>query len=260
MLNSAHPQLQKLYAGDIYKCSATQASFELIEEVEARWAAHFGPSISDVHRNNKNDTILFKLSQIRAALFGPTVIALQKKLISQLSIFESEFLVDTLRLRAYTPQMLTLPEAEPCYYAHRDTWYGNPQHQINCWIPLRNYNSSESFCFYPQYFQHPVVNDSHLFNYEQWVKQVGWQSTNPKNKGVYPKAIMGNKEQQMRFECRRGEIILFSGQHLHQSLSQSGVQTRVSVDFRVVPMANQQMIQPRNVDNFSVGTTRGDFV
>jgi hypothetical protein len=97
--------------------------------------------------------------------------------------------LDSARLRAVTDHGHENPLAAAAYTAHRDTWYANPQAQINWWIPLFDVSEGETFAFFPLYFDKPVANDSAAFDYDKWSEQVGFQSTSASSSvppAVYP--------------------------------------------------------------------------
>ena len=54
------------------------------------------------------------------------------------------------------------------------------------------------------------------------------------------------------FSAHAGDVVLFSGQHLHRTNIHSVGHTRFSVEFRVVNLADDEnKLGPRNVDNAS---------
>ena len=160
-------------------------------------------------------------------------------------------------LRVLTPQMRHLTEAAPVYYAHRDTWYANPLEQVNIWLPLVDVCAEESFEIYPHYFQKPIKNSSHEFDYSYFSSHIGWQSSDSGQAQVYPRALDKLRGPCLSIEGPADSIWCFSGQHLHQSCRGQN-HTRVSIDFRCLPHPRTSKL-PQNVDNASLGSTRDDF-
>jgi hypothetical protein len=152
------------------------------------------------------------------------------------------------------------PLAAPAYTAHRDTWYANPQSQLNWWIPLHDVGSGETFAFYPEYFGKEVANNSADFDYDEWIRNIGWQNTDGK-KAVYPAASGFNRAGAYAFTAKAGDIILFSAAHLHQTTENTSGLTRFSIDFRTVNLEDQSNGKGApNVDNRSRGSALKDYL
>ncbi len=174
---------------------------------------------------------------------------------------------DPLRLRVNAHAAGDNPDARPVYYAHRDTWYANPQCQINWWVPLHDVSEEETFVFFPEYFARPVENDSRDFDYDEWMQggpelRIGWQNPGAGRTAHYP-AFFGDlgKTPRVGFSARAGELLLFSSAHLHQTVPHRTRRTRFSVDFRTAHMGDHTAgIGAPNVDNGSTGSALRDYV
>ncbi|HEY8190463.1 MAG TPA: hypothetical protein VIF12_07235, partial [Micavibrio sp.] len=148
---------------------------------------------------------------------------------------------------------------------HRDTWLANPQCQINWWMPLHDVCDTDSFGFFPAYFDTPVENSSGGFNYDEWMEKVGFNniSANAAQAAQYPIVLKDDcgLNQASRFTCRKGEVILFSGAHLHSTMPNTSGQTRFSVDFRIAHMGDHESGKGApNIDNRSTGEFIRDFI
>ena len=62
--------------------------------------------------------------------------------------------------------------AAPVYHPHRDIWYSHPAAMIVWWIPLDDLAPDETFELYPERFAAAVANDSEIFDYGDWVRDV----------------------------------------------------------------------------------------
>src|SRR5262249_54764849 len=126
---------------------------------------------------------------------------------------------DPIRLRVVTHRGFENPRAAPVYYAHRDTWYANPQAQITWWIPLHDVGEEETFVFYPDFFERPVSNNSCEFDYDRWMQngwslKIGWQSASAGSTALYPGLTgVNDPGRVLTFGCRAAEIVLFAGAH-----------------------------------------------
>jgi hypothetical protein len=169
---------------------------------------------------------------------------------------------DVPRLRAVTHRGHESPAAAPAYTAHRDTWYANPQAQVNWWIPLHDVEAGQTFALFPDLFARPVANSSAAFDYEEWIRRVGWQSADADRDAVYPSALDAlDGCEPLAVSCAAAEIILFSGAHLHRTTPNVSGATRFSVDFRTVHLGDHRGGRGAvNADNHSTGLALADYV
>ncbi|MCX7999498.1 MAG: phytanoyl-CoA dioxygenase family protein [Leptospiraceae bacterium] len=178
----------------------------------------------------------------------------------QLGLPPHEWILDYPRIRGIVTEKNRSPLAEPAYYIHRDTWYGNSESQINLWIPLCDITKENGFAFYLNYFSKPIPNDSYKFYYNSWKALGGYQSTNL-NK-IFPKPLIFlSKENATSFECPRGGVLVFSASHLHGTLPNLTNKTRFSLDLRIVNLRYYFLeIGAPNVDNESQGNNLADMI
>jgi len=110
---------------------------------------------------------------------------------------------------------------------HRDTWYANPGCQVNWWLAVHDLLETESFAFCPKYFAAPIANDSGKLDL-----------TKPWDRSAPPPAPdtieRPPASEAVRFSLARGEMLLFSGAHLHGGVPVTSGLTRFSMDFRTV--------------------------
>lgn len=243
----------QLYRGALFHLPAQPASHTLIEHIRGRL---------EEHRVDRDPNTFFaRLTEARSKLASDEEARLRvRALLGHLGLGPAGYAVDRLRLRAVTREGHRIPEAAPAYFAHRDTWYGNPACQINVWIPVFEVTHAQSFGFYPSAFSKAVDNDSNAFDYDRFIEQVGWQNYQPGPKPTYPRALCA-LEDPLTFSARAGDILLFSAHHLHATLPNRGEQTRYSVDFRVVHRADHETGRGApEVDNHSTGCAVRDYL
>jgi len=170
------------------------------------------------------------------------------------------FALDRIRLRGVTPGSHKVKAAEAAFYAHRDTWYANPQAQINLWLPLHDVDGSNSFTFYPDFFEKPVANDSENFDYNAFLQQGGFQK--PNSPTVHPRWLeQPSPPGGQPVVLSVGTFLLFAASHLHATLPNLGDQVRFSIDLRLVHRADHKMGRGApNVDNRSQGSAIQDYV
>ncbi|HMV43925.1 MAG TPA: phytanoyl-CoA dioxygenase family protein [Leptospiraceae bacterium] len=162
--------------------------------------------------------------------------------------------IDNLRLRCVTSYLHTIDNAKPAFAIHRDTWYANPETQINFWIPIFSVDEKDTFAFYPEYFDKPIQNDSNLFHLENWNLSGGFQA-NPKfeTQRIFPEAKVDLPQtSELKIPMQAGELLIFSASHLHGTRPNQTNKTRFSIDFRVIDTSD--LSGAPNIDNFSKGS------
>ena len=148
------------------------------------------------------------------------------------------------------------------YAAHRDTWYGGTQYQINHWMPVRPIAPEQTMAIYPAYFDRPVKNASNQFDLDYWVKMERPRAVSniEKEERVHPLPLEDiDVAAEIRFGGNAGDIMVFSGVHLHASVPNRSSETRFSVDFRfyhiddIKTNGKGEIRAPANVDSKATG-------
>lgn len=247
---------RQIYAGDqVELCSQGQALVEAVLSVVGRLLPR--AQVSSL----TNDLFLGRLAHARQLVRDDTTVrtALVDLLTSHHGLEQT--LVDAPRLRVILPGAHRLAAAAPVYYAHRDTWYGNPRSQLNWWVPLHDVEPDQTFVFYPEAFDQPVPNNSHEFDYDRWRHQVGFATASAPPNAVYPRALGSLSHLQARgFAARQGDLVVFSAAHLHQTLAFDHGLPRLSLDFRTVYLPDHKAgWGAPDPDNASRGCTLADY-
>lgn len=185
------------------------------------------------------------------------------KIIQSFQYNTNQNIFDVPRMRIVTSTGHLIPAAKPAYSIHRDTWYANPESQVNWWLPLHNVESHETFGFYPDYYNKPVENLSNEFNFKHWYENGGFQTFNKdtdQNKKFPFITEKYDQSNEIRIPCKKGDILLFAAHHLHGTLPNTSSSTRLSIDFRTVNLCDlENKIQSPNVDNFSKSSIMMDM-
>lgn len=255
-LNQAAPPataerlVEQIHQGDLFVFSATPQSLSLValardcirQEVGADWVAQASEGLCPPLPYDQ-------VRKIRERIYAhPRLQSEAREIIRSFGLPEGTR-VDTPRLRVITHGDEKNPETRAVYVVHRDTWYGCPQDQINWWMPLFHTPLAQAFGFFPRYFREPVPNTSQIFEYDHWMKTVGWHGSTDLTRYPQPNADI-EKEGMVRFDFEAGDLLLFSAHHLHQTQPNPIPNSaRWSLDFR---SSGHQSASP-NVDNLSRG-------
>lgn len=258
-----------LYRGVIFQLPANSTTVQLVEHVHALFREYLGDGPPREAQFRMGDETFFeRIGALRKKLYTePQYHDVVRQLLVEHGFAPAEHAFDPMRLRVITHGGHENRRAAPIYYGHRDTWYANPQTQITWSIPLHEIDEGYSYEFYPEYFAEPVANDSQLFDHDDWVRRdksrkIGWQKRDTGLQAAYPQ-LMQEVAPCVRVPvvAKGGELILFSGQHLHRTQRNVTGRTRFSIDFRTVHLDDERCGRaPANVDNRSTGSALGDHI
>jgi O-methyltransferase len=102
--------------------------------------------------------------------------------------------------------------------AHRDSWYRLPREGVNFWMPCTAF-AGAGVCFYPAFFGREVARSAY----------------NPR---TYHHDLLEPLDSSQAVVPPYGEsdCLIFSGEHLHHTQANQTDRTRVSWDYRVLPV------------------------
>ncbi len=203
-------------------------------------------------RTSKLKTIFSKSSKTKT---------LVRIILEELNFKITTSYFDLVRLRCITSYAHRVKAAKPAFAVHRDTWYANPETQINFWIPLFDVSKKDTFSFYPDFFLKPVKNNSNEFDYNSWKKIGGYQSSKENKNRIFPELKEKiNFKNKLKISCKSGDLLLFSASHLHGTSPNLTSSTRFSLDFRVIDTDDLNKPYPPNIDNKSKGSILKDML
>jgi hypothetical protein len=118
---------------------------------------------------------------------------------------------------------------------HRDTWYAAPRQQINWWFPVFEVTAQNAMKFDLQSFARGVENDSAGFDaYQANRDRLTAASQVGKDTRSRPGARSHVASDELIILPSPGQILIFSGAHLHASIENTSGVARYSVDFRIM--------------------------
>jgi hypothetical protein len=112
--------------------------------------------------------------------------------------------------------------------SHRDTWSSNVYAQTNWWAPIYPITPGRTIAFYPAYWSSPVENTSGDWDLEEI--RSGRSSAPLVPEPTEPV----DTASELRPVIEPGDLLCFSGAHLHASVPNSTGVARFSVEVRTV--------------------------
>ncbi len=111
---------------------------------------------------------------------------------------------------------------------HRDTWSSDMYAQTNWWAPIYPITAGRTVAFYPAYWEKPLKNASREWDLEEI--RAGTSSA-----PVVPGPTEAvDTASELRPVIEPGDLLLFSGAHLHASVPNTTGLARFSVEVRTV--------------------------
>ena len=144
---------------------------------------------------------------------------------------------------------------------HRDVWYGAPAQQINWWLPVFPVRDDNAMSFDLRSFDRVVPNSSDTFDYyDNNARRLMTATQLMQEHQARPRALEYEPGDELVILPAPGEVMLFSGAHLHRSTPNTSGLSRFSVDFRTVDVPD--IVAGRGaplVDVHCTGTAIRDF-
>ncbi|MDH3466893.1 MAG: hypothetical protein OES26_13475 [Gammaproteobacteria bacterium] len=123
-------------------------------------------------------------------------------------------------------------------HVHRDTWGSNLYQQVNWWLPVYPLSPRRTIAFYPRYWHTPIANTSDTWKFETYMERRDAAACAAEI--GYPPAPELRAEIDRRDELRvmpqPGELLCFSGAHLHVGVTNDSDRARFSIESRTVSL------------------------
>jgi hypothetical protein len=117
---------------------------------------------------------------------------------------------------------------------HRDTWSSNLLQQTNWWMTIRPLASERTIAFYPSYWSRPIENTSASWNLDE-IRERRRNGERDEDIPIVPEPTEPvDTESELRIVIEPGDMLCFSGAHLHASVPNTTAETRCSVELRTV--------------------------
>ena len=246
---TAHSLKKNIFEGKILLIKNSKEILKIIELSEQYFNYLFNTGITNseklkINYSNEN-SIFFEIIQNRIK-FCKLIRKCFSNFLLQIELNIQLTFMDYITFR-YSPSsgMKNIGTLIPTP-AHRDTWASNIFNQINFWFPTHNVSDRNSIFFVPKYFQKRVSNNSDEWSFYRYKKTKEFLSTPVSN-------IKFPQNQIVSFNVKKGEVLCFSGHHIHGSLV--GESDRLNLETRIVCENDEENYKiPVNLD--AMGTVR----
>jgi hypothetical protein len=229
----------RLFAGDVIVYTQVPAVQAFAEFTRGLVTDALGENATTVHMRRSAEELADALIDFKPKfIHHPESIAHVRRIVTALGAGADEVYADVPKLRTAFPVGGLSTGIAYAFQAHRDTWYAAPRQQINWWMPVWPVAENNIMEFFPRWFGREIPNNSEDYNYyvaNAWRGRIK-DFSGGKDIRVHPApaAPLDADEPRITLVPPVGGIMLFSGDQLHASITNTSAATRYSVDFRTV--------------------------
>lgn len=212
----------RVFAGEILVFSDVAAVSDLLAVVDELVVAHLGPDPELVHHRFEPADLRAAIAALnRAARSDPGVARAFAAAIAATGADLERLCWDRLMLRVQPPAGAATVGT---LGFHRDTWASNVYAQTNWWAPVYPVTEERTVAFYPDYWTRPLANTS-----------AAWDVTRIREMPRVPAPTQPvDRASELRAVIEPGDLLCFSGAHLHASVPNTTGRTRFSLEVRTV--------------------------
>lgn len=257
---------RELYAGNLFVYSSRESTRALCEFARQMCEEAFFPyDPRQAQHHLPVEQYVAILAELKPKfIHHPRCKELLPQLLADLGCDLEKTYFDVPRLRTATAGDYLKSGLAYAFKPHRDVWYSPPMCQLNWWLPVYPIESNNSMAFHLHYWNRPIKNSSHEFNYQVWndtgrkqAAQQVKQDTRRQSEALEELEL----EPQVRLIPPQDGLIVFSAAHLHSTVPNTTDQTRISIDFRTVHLDDLAHGHGApNIDAHCTGTTIGDYL
>lgn len=244
-------QLQKkadfkeaIYAGDIFLNTELASAKELCAFAQESITAAFDGETNHqaLHRMMPVEEFVSLVTRLKGQFTNSQRAKdLIRAFTLEIGVDPQDYIFDVPRVRVVPNYNYLHAGVSYAYKPHRDTWYGSVDCQINTWMPVHTIEPEQTMMINPAYFDVPVKNTSADWSLSEWINTQRHRAKDnlTEELRVHPipqEEINGASE--VRIAGNTGEMLIFSGSHLHGTVPNYTDNTRFSVDFRLMHLAD----------------------
>ena len=237
---------EEIYSGKIFSFKNNSISLNLVAEIKNLISWSYQGSLDNFHHFEKHEDLSIKL--INELKNQKTLKDLFKSFLTDIGFNQGKTYWDKFVVRIAPASDKFKPRENSRIGIHRDTWGTNIHQQINWWAPINDLDVKNTLIFYPDYFSKKIRNSTASWDLNAYLEK------RKQNDFSYPSApeLLENLPTDVKvlpITIEPGEILCFSGSHLHSSTKEKSLKTRFSYEIRTVCIEDiESNIQAPNID------------
>ena len=237
---------EEIYSGRIFSFKKNPISLNIVAEIKNLISTNYEGLLDNFHHFEKHEDLSVKL--INELKNQKTLKDLFKSFLTDIGFNQGKTYWDKFVVRIAPASDKFKPRENSRIGIHRDTWGTNIHQQINWWAPINDLDVKNTLIFYPDYFSKKVRNSTASWDLNVYLEK------RKQNDFSYPSApelleSLATDIKTLPITIEPGEILCFSGSHLHSSTKEKSLKTRFSYEIRTVCMDDiESNMQAPNID------------
>ena len=220
-----------IFKGKIFVFKKSKIILDLVQEIKKNILIEYNGPLEKLHHLDNceeiSSTLVTNLKKI------PEFKKLFKIFLKEINFFHENSYWDQFRIRVAPAQNKFSYREASRINSHRDTWGTNIHQQINWWAPISSISETNTMIFYPDYFSKSVKNSTSTWDLNTYLEH------RKREDFSYPSApqLLEDLPQDasvLSVNIEPGEILCFSGCHLHSSSKEKSDNTRFSYEIRTI--------------------------
>lgn len=228
----------RIYKGDLIVFRNFSAMAQLTGELRTHCISHLGEDPVSAHESMSATEIEQAAEALHTAIRKDNYVNMVwRQVLAEIDTNLDETYGDGAVIRVQPPSSVAQGKRIRPLRVHRDTWGSNVSAQINWWAPIYDTTPERSLALFPGFFTRVVMNDSAKWNFQEMV-----QAQRIKDTGDYPLLPTATEaprwDDALVLSLLPGDLLCFSGAHLHGSVPNTTNLTRLSFETRTVNRAD----------------------
>jgi hypothetical protein len=221
-----------VFGGDLLVFKGVE-SLKRLASLAAAMISESGWSEPDLDRTDANNADLRDAIADLQSRFGkdPEIRQAAVQALEDVGVDVRKAYWDWLYFRVQTP--VSGPSSVGTLGIHRDTWSSNVYAQTNWWTPIRPIDRERTIAFYPQYWSKALRNTSADWDLED-IRARRRSGEEPEGVPLVPVPTEDPEGPELRIVVEPGDVLCFSGAHVHASVPNTTGETRFSLEVRTV--------------------------
>ena len=222
---------QQLFDGKIFVFKKSNTSLKIIQEIKDKIYKRYNGDLDKLHLlDNCEEISAYLVSHLKNS---EIFLKLFKNFLEEIEFYNGESYWDKFVVRVAPAENKFSYREASRIKTHRDTWGTNIHQQINWWAPINNLDPTNTMLFFPDYFSKPVKNSTATWDLDIYL------ANRKKGNFSYPSAPQLEEKLPenvniLPVTIKPGEILCFSGCHLHSSSKERSEKTRFSYEIRTI--------------------------